>query len=249
VTASTVLTFLTVLASGQEKTRLGGPYADGETFALEVSVTHKAMEKEAVVYELTSSFAVSCTAKKEKDATRLEAAFSRFSMKGSGGGKKFGVEWDGAKKIEDLDWSGLEAMRDLVKGGYRLTLDAAGNVAGCSSEPAHYLVMTLEPLFSASATWLPGDARAVGEKWEKTVTNDEAEASYTGVIEKREEGRAVVASTVALVDRKNRDAGRGTGKGTTWVDLKTGRPVEAKLSFEMGGSGQTVNFEAVAKRR
>jgi hypothetical protein len=240
----TRLLLLVALLAPQEKAVLGAPFADGETFTVDLTVKTRAIEKDKVVFELEHGASLTWKAAK---GGKLQATFRSFSLVGGGGEKKLEIRWDNTKKLEAVDWTGAETLRDLVKAGVGLTEDGAGNVSKCSDESERYLVMLIEPLLVGSATWLPGASRDVGAKWEQVVSSEEADVTYAGLYEKNESGAAVVASKITIKDRKNKDAGPGAGTGTTRVDPKTGRPLSAALTLTMEGTGQTVKLEATAK--
>jgi len=228
----------------QDKATLGAPFADGESFTVDLTVKTRALEKDKVVFELEHGASL---AWKAAAGGKLQASFRNFSLVGNGGEKKIDVRWDNTKKLEAVDWTGAETLRDLVKAGLTLSEDGAGNVSKCSDESERYLVMLIEPLLVGSAAWLPAAAREVGATWEKVVSSEEADVTYSSVYEKNDAGSAVVVSKISIKDRKNKDAGPGEGRGMTRVDPKTGRPLSATLSLTMEGAAQAVKIEATTK--
>ncbi len=234
------------LIAAQDLVRLGVPPSEDAPFTVDLAVVFRAEAKDAPPLHYESSARILYTVRKADDGIHLQGRFALFSFAGDLGEGKVDVQWDETKKLEEVDWGTAKPLRDLVAGGFRIQLDAAGNGLRCDSDAARHLVMTLEPLLCGSASWLPGDARNLGDRWAGSSESADSTAGIASLYEKNEDGAAVVASTITLKDRKNEKAGTATGRATTRVDLKTGRPTGSTITLEMAGPGQTVKFEASA---
>lgn len=225
---------------------LGVPPAD-ESVTLDLAVRVRADGKDAPPVRYETGLRIVYTPRRADGVLRLDGRVAQLSFAGDLGEGRIDLRWDETRKIDETDWKAAPALRGLAADGFSIDLDAAGNVVRCSSAVARQLVFGMEPMLAGAAGWMPGSAKAAGERWEASFVTPEVDAELVQRIESEEAGTIVIGSSISFRDRLSKDSPAGSGRGATRIDRATGRVGGSTLTLEMKDKAGSMQVEIDAR--